>query len=324
MSGAPLAKAKQAVRRALRSLGPEDTFQLVEFSDSASQLGASPVPATPENVARGLAYLESLNSQGGTMMIEGIKAALDFPHDPTRFRMVCFLTDGYIGNEAEIFREIEQRLGASRLFSFGIGTSVNRYLLDGMARMGHGEAAYISLDDSASAEIDRFYPRIRHPVWTELSVDWGGTEVKDVSPSRLPDLVLGRPVIVAGRFTGQAPTTVRVSGKSGGKPMEITLSADSTDAADSHPGLPYVWARSQIREMSLAAASSEDRSRVESLAGRIKSLALEYGLVSDFTAFVAVDATTRTAGAPSVAVRVPVPMPEGVLYKTTVLRRHRE
>ena len=70
------------------------------------------------------------------MMIEGIKAALDFPHDPQRLRFVSFLTDGYIGNEAEILGEIHKRLGASRIFSFGVGSSVNRYLLDGMAKHG--------------------------------------------------------------------------------------------------------------------------------------------------------------------------------------------
>jgi len=108
MDGEPLAKAKEAMRRCLRKLDPADTFQIIRFSENASCLGSAPIPATPVNVAQGLAYLNSLNSQGGTMMIEGIKAALDFPHDPNRLRIVSFMTDGYIGNEAEIFKAVDQ------------------------------------------------------------------------------------------------------------------------------------------------------------------------------------------------------------------------
>ena len=143
MSGEPLRIAKQAAERALRRLGPDDTFQIVQFSTVASQLGAQPLPATEENLGRGLAYLASLESEGGTMMIEGIKAALDFPHDPRRLRVVSFMTDGYIGNEAEILGEMQRRLGDARVFSFGIGSSTNRYLLDRMAMLGRGAVAYV-------------------------------------------------------------------------------------------------------------------------------------------------------------------------------------
>ncbi|MDQ7780366.1 MAG: VIT domain-containing protein, partial [Planctomycetota bacterium] len=124
MKGRPLDKAKDAMRRCLRKLDENDTFQIVRFSDSASQLGREPVQATPENVRKGIAYLDGLESEGGTMMIRGIEAALDFPHDEHRLRIVSFMTDGYIGNEMEILAAIKRRLGPARIFSFGIGTSV--------------------------------------------------------------------------------------------------------------------------------------------------------------------------------------------------------
>lgn len=134
----PITQAKTAIERALKSLDHEDSFQIINFSERASKLGPKPVDATPENVRRGLAYLKQLNSDGGAMMIEGIKAALDFPHDPDRLRFVSFMTDGYIGNEAEILKAVHQKIGASRIFSFGVGSSPNRYLLDSMARIGRG------------------------------------------------------------------------------------------------------------------------------------------------------------------------------------------
>ena len=121
------------------------------------------------------------------MMIEGIKAALDFKHDPERFRLVSFMTDGFIGNEAEIFRAIHQRLGAARLFSFGVGSSVNRYLLEGMARVGKGAVAYVGLDDRAGEAVDAFYERISHPCLTDITIAW---ERMGVSESTLKSRIV--------------------------------------------------------------------------------------------------------------------------------------
>jgi len=150
MSGAPLAKAKRAIRKALARLGAQDTFQIIRFSDRTSSLGPRPIPATPANVARGLRYVDSLSATGDSMTLEGIEAALDFPHADHRLRLVSFMTDGYIGNEAEIFATIYRKLGTARIFSFGVGSSVNRYLLEGMAKLGRGAVAYVSLDDDVS------------------------------------------------------------------------------------------------------------------------------------------------------------------------------
>src|SRR6266446_9619639 len=184
MDGRPIEQAKAAVQRALQLLQPEDSFQLITFSMQASQFGARPLAATSENIRRASSYVASLRGEGGTMMIEGIKAALDFPHDPERLRFVCFLTDGYIGNEAEILGEIHKRLGASRIFSFGIGSGVNRYLLDHMAKAGHGAVAYLGPNDSAAQIMENFFTRISHPAMTDLNIDWGGLNVTEVLPSK--------------------------------------------------------------------------------------------------------------------------------------------
>ena len=255
MSGKPIAKAKDAITRALKKLGPDDTFQVIRFSNNASQLGPAPLPATAKNVRKGLDYVKSLRGSGGTMMIEGIKAALDFEHDPRRFRLVSFMTDGYIGNEAQILSAVHDRLGESRIFSFGVGSSVNRYLLDRMAKLGKGAVAYVGLDDSAGEIVDLFYGRISHPALTDVEIDFGDMEVVDMYPQQIPDLFVGRPII-----------------------------------AQNDPDLP----------------------------GEIKQVALEYGLMSAYTAFVAVDSSRRTEGDHGVTVVVPVPVPHGVRYETTV------
>jgi Ca-activated chloride channel family protein len=312
MNGRPIAEAKKAIDRALRQLGPDDTFQLINFDNNASQLGPKPVAATPENVQRGLDYIAKLEGRGGTMMNAGITAALDFPHDAERLRFVCFLTDGYIGNEAEILAAIEQKLGATRIFSFGIGSSVNRFLMESMAKVGRGAVAYLGPNDSAARIMDDFIERIRHPALTDLKLDWGGTEVTDVFPKRTPDVFVGRPLILTGRFKSGNLSTVRVSGEAGGKRVEWKIPA--ANGAEQHQGLPSVWARMKIADLSERAWL--DRSG--ELAGEIKQTALDFGLMSEFTAFVAVDSSRVTEGKEGTTVPVAVPVPDGVKYETTV------
>jgi len=314
MSGRPLAQAKAAIERALHRLQPLDTFQLIRFSTDASALGPKPLLATPGNVRLGLDYLRSLDSEGGTMMIEGIKAALDFPHDRQRLRFVCFLTDGYIGNEAEILGEVHKRLGDSRIFSFGIGSSVNRYLLDHMAKLGRGAVAYLGLNDDGEMVMDDFLDRISHPALTDLRVVWGGMQVTDVFPDRMPDVFVGRPVILTGRFNGDGNTAVRIVGNAGGRAVELLVPAKLDASAATHRGLPSVWARMKIADLANQATYENN----VSLPGQIKQVALDYGLMSAFTAFVAVDSTRRTEGKEGTTVPVAVPLPEGVKYETTV------
>ena len=236
---------------------------------------------------RAVAYVDALQGEGGTMMIEGIKAALDFPHDPRRLRFVSFLTDGYIGNEAEILGEIHQRLGDSRIFSFGIGSSVNRYLLDRMAKLGRGPSPTSASNDSGTEAVDRFYECISHPALTDVRIDWGDMEVTEVYPRQIPDLFVGRPIILTGRFKGTAATTIRVAGRVGESEKEIRIPVEFDGTAPTHPGIACVWARKRIED--LATQTTYDRN--PDLPGEIKQVALQYGLMSAYTAFVAVDST---------------------------------
>jgi Ca-activated chloride channel family protein len=247
-------------------------------------------------------------------MIEGIKAALDFSHEPGRFRLVSFMTDGYIGNEVEILAAVHQRLGASRIFSFGVGSSVNRYLLDRMAKLGKGAVAYIGLDESAGQVVDLFYERISHPALTDINIDWGKMQVADVYPNSIRDLFVGRPVILTGRFKGQRKTTIRLSGKVGDLTQEIAIPVNLNDSASTHPGIACVWARKRIETLANQAAYDNN----PNLPGQIRQVALEYSLMSAYTAFIAVDSSRKTTGDHGVTVAVPVPVPDGVRYDTTV------
>ena len=315
MNGKPIEQAKAAIEYSLQQLTPRDTFQIIQFSNNSSRLGKEPVLATPENIQKGIQYVQSFSGSGGTQMIEGIKAALDFPHDEGRFRLVSFMTDGFIGNEQQILQTLCEKLGASRIFSFGVGSSPNRYLMDRMAILGQGAVTYLSLNDNAVDIMDRFQQRISHPAMTDLTIEFGDMEVTDVYPQRIPDLIVGRPIIVTGRFVGQ-PSAVEVSGRIDMMPASFIVNVDEQTTVEKHPSIAAVWARMKIADLMMGGVQQPDQA--DNIKHLVTETALNHNLMSRFTAFVAVDSLTVTEGDFGTTVSVPVQVPEGVKYETTV------
>lgn len=315
MNGAPIEQTKAAVRQGLRMLEPGDTFQLINFSESASQLGARPVDASPDTVRTADRYLDKLVGAGGTMMINGIKASLDFPSDGERTRFVCFLTDGFIGNEAEILGEMRPRLNGAHVFSFGVGSAPNRYLIERMAKLGQGAVAYLSLEDDGGEVMANFFERVAHPALANLVIEWPALEQAEVYPASLPDVYVGRPVVITGRFDpAKADAPVRLTGAAG--QTEFSLDVTNTRIEDDAlaRGLRAVWARNKIAAL-MDEATYEPNAH---LAADVKEIALDNSLMSAFTAFIAVDSSRVTEGSTGTTVAVPVSVPEGVKYETTV------
>ncbi|GJM43743.1 MAG: hypothetical protein DHS20C21_05850 [Gemmatimonadota bacterium] len=311
MSGEPMAAAKSLVRHALRNVNANDTFQIIRFSSQASGLAPAPIAATPENVARGVAYIDQLSGGGGTMMIEGIKASLGFPEDPDRLRMVMFLTDGYIGNEDEILAEIRRSVGSARLFSFGVGSSVNRFLLDRMSEEGRGEVQYFLPGSSIGDEVARFYGRIRNPYLTDVRVEWVGVDVEDALPHRVPDLFDGRPLTVHARYAKGGRGKVRVSGRIAGRAWseEVTLNLPKRESGN--PAVGSLWARARIAGLEKEMVRGEIPDVVE----QITELGLRHRLVTKYTSFVAVEERWIVSDGRPKTVRVPLTMPEGVSFE---------
>ena len=226
---------------------------------------------------------------------------------------MSFLTDGYIGNEVDILAAIRQRIGASRIFSFGVGSSVNRYLLERMATVGRGVVAYLGLNDSARTVMDGFLDRISRPVLADIEIDWGAMTVSSMYPSAIPDLFVGRPLVLTGAFTG-ATTSISISGLAAGERQTLAVALDKNTTAGS--SLAKVWARTRIAELADRQAWSGDPGG--ELREAIANTALRHQLVSNYTSFVAVDSLMRTAGDHGVTVHQAVPVPDGVRYDTTV------
>jgi Ca-activated chloride channel family protein len=316
MSGYPLDKAKTCIDRSLTQLREGDSFQIIRFASSAAKFADAPQSATPDNVRRGREWLAHLTPGGGTYMIEGVKAALSYPHDPRRERVVCFMTDGYIGNEGEILTEIRRGLGPTHIFSFGVGSSVNRYLMDSMARVGRGAVAYVGPNDDVADAMDPFFDRVTRASLTDVSIDWGAQGACDVYPRRLPDLYVGRPVMVVGRLSERPSGSARVRGsvKSSDGPHDADSIIAWPAASRSSGALAQIWARGRLAEL----AENEFGAPDPEIRDAILSTALSFNLVSSRTAFVAVDSLSHTQGDHGTTVAVPVPVPEGVRYDTTV------
>lgn len=306
MSGAPLDTVKEVMGAALQGMSPRDSFQVIRFSEDASALSARPLQATPENVARGMAYISAMEGMGGTHMLAGVEASLDYPADPSRQRIVAFMTDGYIGNEREILAAIEDRLGGTRLFSFGIGSSVNRYLLDRMADVGRGSVTYVLDNDDRPTKVAEFYQRIARPVLTEIDIDWGDMAVSDVYPARLPDLYTGQSMLVTGRYTGE-PDEIMVSGRQGGGRYQEGVPLSVVDGT----GIASTWARAKVRGLEQQQLWGD----IEEVEAEITALALEYQLMTRYTSFVAVEREiTNPEGAPPLSLDQPLSLPEGVTF----------
>jgi len=316
MWGFPLEMAKKTVQRALDNLRKDETFNLITFSGDTRILFPEPVPATPENVAKAKQVLAGAYGSGGTEMMKAIRTALgddagaDKPMEADPIRVVCFMTDGYVGNDADIIAEIKKHSDA-RVFSFGIGTSVNRFLLTKMAEEGHGDVEFVTAPGEAQTAADRFYERVHSPVLTNIAIDWHGLPVTDVYPRDVRDLFSAKPIIITGRYTGNPAGKITIKGYQGTGDYSRTIPVDFSSADASNAALEKIWARHKVEDL-----MSQDWNGIQSGNSKYKAdiikVGLEHSLATQFTSFVAVEGRTVVSDGKPVKVEVPVELPEGV------------
>jgi Ca-activated chloride channel family protein len=310
MSGFPLEKAKETMMLALGGLNPHDTFNLITFSGDTSILFDEPVPATPANVSKARKFLASRGGGGGTEMMKAIRAALDSSDSARHVRVVCFMTDGQVGNDFEIIDEVK-KYPAARVFSMGFGYAPNRFLLDKMAEVGRGEVEYVTDADDGSAAARRFHERVRDPLLTDLSVEWGGLAVSDVYPKTIPDLFGAKPVVVVGRYERGASGLVRLRGTAAGGDFVRDVRVTLPDAEAAHDVLATLWARRRVDELmgqNMSAMRSDD-AETAPLREAVARLGLDFRLMTQFTSFVAVEERIVTDGGEPRRVDVPAEAP---------------
>ncbi len=312
MHGFPLETSKALLQDLIGNLRPSDTFNVMLFSGSNRMLAPASVPATRANIEHALATIKQMGGSGSTEIVPALKRIATLPKAPDVSRSVIVVTDGYVSVEAEVFRLVANNLNQSNVFAFGIGSSVNRHLIEGIARAGQGEAFVVTRPEHAPVQAERLRKMIDAPVLTKVKARFEGLDVYDVQPAQLPDVLAGRPVVVFGKWRGDvgaaAGGRLVVEGRSaeGAYAAEVSASGREDNAT---AALRHLWARQRIAALSDQEALEGGSAHKQA----ITELGLKYSLLTQYTSFIAVDHVVRNPN-PALAPTVdqPLPLPEGV------------
>lgn len=308
MHGFPLDTAKTLLRELIGGLRPSDTFNVLLFSGSNRFLNAHSVPASRANIEQAIRTIDQMGGGGGTELIPALKRVYAEPKAADVSRSVVVVTDGYVTVEREAFELVRNNLSKANVFSFGIGSSVNRHLMEGLARAGMGEPFIITKPAEAAAEAARFRKMIDAPVLTNVKLRFDGMDVYDVEPRNLPDLLAQRPVIVFGKWRGEAKGKLVLEGNAANGPLQLSMDVNASRGTDT-AALRHLWARHRIASLS----DQESLEGGDAFSKAITELGLKYSLLTQYTSFLAVDQVVRNlAPADSTSVNQPSPLPQGV------------
>lgn len=323
-SGFPIEKSKELMRRMLNIMRPDDTFNVMGFSSSLNKLWAQALPNSGENRKTALAFIDGLQANGGTQLQLAIDDAMKSPLDKGRRRVIVFNTDGYVGDEFNILDSIQKSVGNTRIFTFGIGNGVNRFLIDSMSVEGGGASEIVTLNANADSAVNNFAERLNSPVLTDIKVSVDGVPVEDVLPRVIPDVYAQTPVVIKGRYTNPGKARVRISGYVGGEPWSRDLDVEFPATDKEGSAVASIWAREKVDDLMRSNWLSAYRAQMNPQNGETKpdtveeqvvALSLKYGIMTQFTSFVAVESRVINVGGQQVTVRVPVEMADGVSYE---------
>jgi Ca-activated chloride channel family protein len=308
MHGFPLETSKALLRNLLGGLRDGDSFNVLLFAGGSRVLAERSLPATDANLRLAVDAIDRERGGGGTELVPALRRALALPRDGGVSRTIVVVTDGYVNIEKDAFELIRSSLDDANLFAFGIGSSVNRFLIEGMARAGMGEPFIVGTPEGAGLQAERFRATVEAPALTDIEVAFSGFEAYDVEPPAVPDVFAERPVLVFGKWRGEPRGTVTVTGSSGLGAYRRRIDVAAVPLPRGNEALRTLWARHRI-------ASLGDYNRLEASDERVReitSLGLTYSLLTDYTSFVAVDTVARNAGGESTTVQQPLPLPQGV------------
>jgi len=285
MGGFPLDTAKSLMRDLLGNIRPSDRFNVILFSGDAQVMSPSSVPATPENIARAEEVIDNQRGGGGTYLLQALKTALAMPAEKNWARSFVVITDGYINADREAMAYVKAHVGEANLFSFGIGSGVNRFLVEGLAKAGLGQPFVAENEAAAARQAELLRKYIEKPVLTNVRVETEGFQAYGIEPASLPDVLADRPVVVFGKWAGERTGTITVRGIGGKSVYEQTFDVATVAADPKNSALRYLWARSRLSELSdfHFGEGHTDAERKE-----IVDLGLTYNLLTRYTSFIAV------------------------------------
>lgn len=306
MSGFPLDTTKHLMENLLKKLKPGDRFNMLFFSGGSKVLSSQPLPATPSNISRARTMLLNERGGGGTELYSALQQVFEMSSDEDSSRNIVLITDGYISAEDRVFQLIDQNLHRNNLFAFGIGSSVNRFLIEGVAKAGRAEAFVVTNETEAAQQADRFNEYISAPTLTHIQLEASGVELYDMEPAKIPDMLAQRPVMVLGKYRKASDTaSITLKGVGGQGDQQWTFPLMAAESGDAN--LPQLWARKRLERLYII-PSADEKAQNET----ILQLGLKYSLLTSQTSFVAVDEMVRNTIEPAQDVKQPLPLPQGV------------
>lgn len=308
MNGYPMEVSKKLLRNLLVNLPQTDHYNILFFAGGSSTLASKPLPCTPENIQKGINFLSNIRGGGGTNLLSALKKAYALPRmDKTSARSMVVITDGYVSIEREAFEMIEKNLGQANVFTFGIGAGVNRYLLEGMAKVSNSESFIATGKNEADAVAEKFRNYIKSPLLTQIRIKADGFNAYDVTPSSIPDVFASRPILVFGKYKGGAKGTLTITGQTGNGVFQKEFNIADGILSSDNEALKYLWARKKIERLDDYKRRFGDKTKQE-----VIKLGLQYNLVTQYTSFVAVDHEVVNKNGKRTTVKQPLPMPKNV------------
>jgi hypothetical protein len=305
MSGSPIEQCKQTMRYVLNHLDPRDTFEVIAFNSTTCNYPQRPAQATQSNLSAAWRFIHNLDGCDGTYMGPAVEAACALVPDENRLRIVTMMTDGNIGNDAEIISMVRRLRGKSRWFPFGIGYDVNDNLIHGMAKAGGGESQMVSENADSKTVAKSFFSRIASPVLTDVKVRFHGLKVAQVFPNAISDVWEQKPLYFQGTYNEPGEGYAEITGFLGGKPYKqrIPIALKATQPAND--AIESIWARAKVDSLLDHTSASQDINRKQ-----ITAVALAHHIVSPYTSFVAVENKLLCShGKPMRTIQVPLPSP---------------
>jgi len=308
MHGFPMEISKNLLRDLIGNLRPSDRFNVLLFAGGSTLMSEESLPATSDNIAKAIAVITKQRGGGGTELLPALKRALALPRAEGFSRSVVIATDGYVSVEAQALDLIRNHLGDANMFAFGIGKSVNRHIIEGIAHAGMGEPFVITKPEEAPSRAEAFRKMIQSPVLTRIRLDIDGFQTDAVEPRTIPDVLADRPVVVFGKWQGRPRGTISVRGISGNESYREVIDVSSAVPMRSNSALRYLWARHRIMLLSDYNMLRPSDERI----AEVTNLGLTYNLLTAYTSFVAVDSQVRNPDGESATVIQPLPLPESV------------
>lgn len=304
MHGFPLDVSKALMKDIIEGLREKDYFNILFFAGGSAVLSPEPLSATKANKKKAIEMVMSQKGGGGTRLLDALNKISTLPKKEGLSRIIVAATDGYISVEKEAFDHIRTNLGENNFFAFGIGSSVNRYLIEGMARAGKGEPFIVTNQNEASENADKFLDYIQNPLLTDIKTSFDGFDAYDVEPIAMPDLFGERPLVLFGKYR-KASGSITVRGKTAKGDYKKVMKVKSSMEDEDNSAIKYLWAREKIAKL-------DDYGKVGTdVKDEVTKLGLKYHLMTQYTSFVAVDKIIRKTGE-VVTVKQPLPLPEGV------------